>query len=419
MTSPLKEKERTIDGSPLKFDSLFTSTSCTNSNIDKSSLQFKVIKPHDNLSVMEKLVDATTNTQAINARHSQLLYINKSSMKTSIIIPFLILSISISCTLNDDDKEPIICDQNDILESFTTPDNDDIFIYQNGKAYINDGDICTFILQYFDPNFLQKNYVTNDSGTFILVGDEGLYPTKNNFFENFENYNVFTDLFISAITDTNLYWSSFTLQSPATPDVTSYTSLKKCILEKTCTFIDNKIEIVSDPKDGSNKVLKFTSVAPSAGMITAKSSLSSSINYFNKGSEVWFEADFFIESGIPFSLVDFENEYFSQHPGPRAVIRNNKIEFENKFGSKLNFNNKSDITVDQNEWFTLKIHLIYSNEEDGLIELWQNGIPIIKTSGINLPTSNSIQNILEVGISATSEETILLLDNLRISETPF
>jgi len=77
------------------------------------------------------------------------------------------------------------------------------------------------------------------------------------------------------------------------------------------------------------------------------------------------------------------------------------------------------ITIPQGEWFTVKVHLKYSNENDGIIELWQDGALLISTAGINLPTSNSIQNVLEVGVTATSIGCILLFDNMRISEIPF
>jgi len=49
-----------------------------------------------------------------------------------------------------------------------------------------------------------------------------------------------------SVSDTNLYWNSFTLQSPAAPEVSDYVALRQCILNGTCTFIDNKIELVAD-----------------------------------------------------------------------------------------------------------------------------------------------------------------------------
>lgn len=337
----------------------------------------------------------------------------------NIILACTILLIT-SCNNSDgvdDDLEG--CSTEGLLESFSTPEGDNIFIYQDGKAFLQKEGTCTFALQYFDPDFLEQNYVTNASGTFIKTDEGVLFSAKNNFFETFESYSTFTDLFIKPLSETNVYWNRFTLQSPAAPTVADYNALRACILDNSCTFKDNKIELIPDPTNLSNQVLKFTAVAPTADMVTSKSSIQSTINYFEKGSEVWLQADFYIESGIPFSLVDFENSYFEGSPRPRVVIRTNKIEFENKFGAKTSYKNSSGITLPQKQWFTLKIHLKYSNENNGIIELWQDGVSIISTTGINLPSSNSIQNRLEIGISATSVASVLLLDNMRISDSEF
>lgn len=340
-------------------------------------------------------------------------------MKSSTIFICSIL-ILIGCKKEDEPPLEIDdCPSNELLETFTVPNGQEIFIYENGKLYTNMSGTCNFELQYFAPDFLETNYLTNDQETFLITEDNDLFPAKNTYTEDFENAATFVDLFIGSLNDTNLYWTNFTLQSPLAPEVSDYVSLGQCILDGTCTFIDNKIELVNDPSNASNTVLKFTSVPPADNIVTSKSSISSTLNFYPKNSEVWFQADYYIESGLPFSIVDFENSYFFQHPGPRVVIRNNKLEFENKFGSKINIENNSGITISQNEWFTLKVHLKYSNENDGIIELWQDGVEIISATGINLPTSNSIQNILEVGATASSNGCILLFDNMRISETSF
>jgi len=196
-------------------------------------------------------------------------------------------------------------------------------------------------------------------------------------------------------------------------------ALSKCILDKTCDFLDNQITIIEDPSDSNNKVIEFNSVAPTEGMITSKCSITSGLNYFKNESDVWYVADYYIRSGMPYSLVDFENSYFEGSPGPRVAIRNNKLELENKFGAKLRFESNTSTEVPIEKWFTIKVHLKFSNESSGILELWQDGVQTISTIGINLSKSNAIQNLIEVGISATQENTVLLMDNLRISETEF
>jgi Polysaccharide lyase len=311
------------------------------------------------------------------------------------------------------------CGPEGLLESFVTPDGFEVFIYEDGTARTDDGGTCTVILQYFDPDFLQKHYLTNESGTFLVIEGGGLFPTKNDFVDDFEGYGDFTDMFVRSPADTDRYWSSFTLLSPQAPTIAEYVELRSCILDGSCSFRDNRIGIVEDPADATNRVLRFTSVPPSPGMITAKSSISSELSFFIQGSDVWFQADYYIESGMPFSLVDLENDYFLEGPGPRVVIRGDALAIENKFGSKINYLQSNPVPVPLGRWFSVKVHLRYSHGTDGLIELWQDGEQLISARGINLPTVNSVQNSVEVGVTATSIGSVLLLDNMRISGTPF
>jgi Polysaccharide lyase len=166
-------------------------------------------------------------------------------------------------------------------------------------------------------------------------------------------------------------------------------------------------------------VLKFTSIAPTANMITAKASIESTINFFDKGSDLWFQASYYVESGIPFSLADFENSYFDSSPGPRVVIRDSKLSIENKFGAKKEYFQLSPITIPSKQWFTVKVHFKFSNDAEGVIELWQDGKQVISAKGMNLPTTNSIQNSVELGITSTSVDCVLLMDNVKISASPF
>ncbi len=328
-----------------------------------------------------------------------------------------LLALQFACSSEKEDPSSG-CPSNGLLTSFTNSEGLMLFLYEDGKIYSSDDNSCTFLVQYFDPDFEEENYVTNTSGTFIK--DDGqLFPTKNDFVEDFESTTHLNDLFLSSFEDTDGYWTNFTSQSPATPEVADYVALNKCILAETCDFIDNRIELVQDPSNPSNQVIKFTNVAPSADMVTSKSSITSSLNFFKKGDDIWFQADYNIQSGMPYSIVDFENSHFTESPGPRIVISNNQIELENKFGDKKKYENNTNISIPTNQWFTLKVHLKLSNEDDGIIEVWQDENLLVSATGKNVFTANSIQNILEVGTSASSVNTVLLVDNITISATAF
>ncbi len=310
------------------------------------------------------------------------------------------------------------CSQEGLLEFFTDPEGNRIFIYGNGETFLEKDGKCQFELQYFDPSFIETNYETNASGTFLL-DDGDLIAIKNDFLEDFESKNDFKDLFALEATDPDLFWTNLTLQSPQAKSVSEYVALSQCLLAGACDFLDNRVDMVPDPSDGENLVVQFTSEAPTLDMVTAKCSLSSLLTYFEKGSDIWYEADYFIVEGMPYSIVDFESSFFEFSPGPRVVISGGKLAFNNKFGAKNQYESNSDTTVPVGEWFTVKVHLRFSNTQDGILELWQNGEQLIGTTGINLQTSNALQNILEVGISATSDATTLLMDNIRISNSAF
>lgn len=336
-------------------------------------------------------------------------------MKIKLLISILSVVLFIGC----EHEEKNDCkSKGAILETFITPDGKEVYIFEDGSLFVNNNGSCEFVVQYFDPNFLVNNYKIDATGKFLLT-DEGLFPVKNDFIDNVESYFAFTDLFIKSIADTQLYWSSFTLQSPAAPSVSDYVALRKCILAGTCTFIDNKIELASDPVSVTNKVLKFTSVAPTSSMVTAKACMESQIVFFDKDSDLWFQADYYIQSGMPFSIVDFENSYFEGSPGPRVDIKNSALSVENKFGAKKEYVQSSPVNIPTNKWFTVKVHLKFSNNATGIIEVWQDGTQVISAAGINLPSSNSVQDRIQIGVTATSVGCVLLMDNIKISASPF
>lgn len=324
----------------------------------------------------------------------------------------------ISCKKKDlpEDQCP---DSSTLLSSFSDNSGNNVKIYSNGEAWILNEETCSFVANYFDPQYIEKNYLITDSVIYIRTDDGDLFKTRNDFFENFETQNDFIDLIATSIADTGKFWTSFVLQSPLAPSVSDYVALRTCILNGTCDFLDNRIDLIQDPENLSNKLLQFSAVAPSANMVTSKCSFESALPYFPQNSDLWFEAKFNVRTNRPFSLVDFENNFFEESPGPRIVFRNNCLAVENKFGSKINYLQDNPIVFPIQTWVTVKIHLKFSSSSNGLIQLWQNGNLILNKSGITLPLSNSIQNSLEVGISATSENSILWVDDIRLSQNEF
>lgn len=332
----------------------------------------------------------------------------KTHLILSIMIPALFFS---SCK-----KEQGDCPQ-DVLMDYVDPEGNHVIVGTDGSAYLYSDDGCIYADLIFTPGFLEEHYLLTDSGTFIITA-EGPYPVANNFTEDFEQ-DTFNDLFLFSLDETGKWWNHFTCQSPAFPEVEDYNALRDCIWAGTCEFTDNRLELASDPFEASNQVLQCTAVAPSADMVTSKCSLESQLPFFRCGDDLWYEARYCIWSGMPLTLVDFENSLFLGYPGPRVILRDGVLAFENKFGEKTGYEQATPVPVPVGEWFTLKVHLRFSDQADGQLELWQDGVQLISTSGINIPSWNSIQNSLEVGISATQNDCVLLVDDVRLADAPF
>lgn len=212
-------------------------------------------------------------------------------------------------------------------------------------------------------------------------------------------------------------WSFTTLLSPKADNVKKYVKLNKKIMLGG-EFLDNRIDLEEKNVHSGKRALRFFAVAPSSGMITTKSLVEKKGLCFAKGDHIWFSGWYYIEKGMPATIVDFENRYFQGGPGIRLLIRNNKYaSMELKFAHKPQFNQKK-VEIPRQKWFHIKLHLVLSNHDDGVIEMWQDGEKILSTTGQTLPTHDSVYNALQVGITATPRKTVLLVDDVKISDQP-
>lgn len=328
-------------------------------------------------------------------------------------------SVLLLGSCSTDDLQIVTCVDGMLpIYEYTNPDGIHVQVYNNGEAYIIEDGVCEFGAQFFTPGF-EDVYVRNENGVFIDV-DGVLFKAFRNFTEDFEELADDFDFLISDISPTDRLFDGFTMQSPSAKTVEEYVQLRQCILNETCDFIDNRFDLVPDPVDADNAVLKFYSIAPSTDMVTAKSSIVSSLLFFEKGDDFWFEGNFYLEGDYPTTIADFESSYFEGSLGPRIFFDNDVLFVENKFGPKLKFEQAegSKISFPKNQWVTLKIHLKY-DEVNGEIELWQDDQLIIDATGPNMPVDFWIQDRLEIGITATAAETTLYVDDVRISDEEF
>ncbi len=330
-------------------------------------------------------------------------------------LPVLLFILSVvSCTTSPSDD---ICGNTDVLKSYTDPDGNRYQISTDGSIY-NQED-CSFVATLFVPGFENEKYATE--GDKIYIVDEGgaRYEVFRSFQENMDNHNDWKNLFIQDLNDRTRFITNLTLQGPGAKTASAYLALRDCLIEQSCDFVDNNISLMADPTDPLNTVLQLHAYPPTPDMVVSKSSITSNVLYFAEGEDIWFSADYYIEKGMPHTIVDFESSHVL-HWGPRAFIRNGYLEIENKFLDKQTFpqNVTSSIKVPMQRWFNLKVHFQF-DEEEGIIQVWQDDELIINHLGPNIPVSNWILDALEVGISATSEETILFVDNIQLDTSEF
>ncbi len=333
-----------------------------------------------------------------------------------IILSCAVLTLSIACS-----KSPMapntpsgMCHDSTIVLGSMMDGTVRYLVLTDGNVYQDSASACKLVGKYFTPGFEKDNYTHVGAAVFIKTPD-GPFPVRTEYMESFERYGVFKDLFLANIHDTDKYWNAMTLLSPLASTIPDYVALRNCILAGTCTFKDNRIDLVSEPINAINHILKFSAVAPASGMITSKSSIETTIAYFVSGDDLWYQARYFFTGAFPYSIVDFESQWFDLSPGPRIVFDNGALAIENKFGSKQKYRQPVPVPVPKNQWVTVKVHFNF-NATSGTVDLWQDGNKILSVAGPNLPLSIAVQTNIEVGITSTDSACVLYLDDVKISK---
>lgn len=327
---------------------------------------------------------------------------------------FLLIPILMLLAACEDSTLSNNCPPSETALDVITLDTASWILTHEGELYLSRESGCEFVMQYFDKDFLTDNYQIGDT-IFALIEGKYRIPVYTGFFEDFEEYSQFTDLFVSQPTDTFRHWTDFVLLSPANPTIDDYVALRKCILNHSCDFDDNRIELSEDPDNQLNTCIKFSSVAPLQSMVTAKSSVENTLMFVLQGDEWWFEADYYFDEGFPLTIIDFENKWFSESPGIRLMFLNDSyLTGELKYGTKPLFRQSetSPVAFPSKQWVHLKIYSLADASGKGQFTVWQDGVKIIDLAGQTLPTSNSVLTSLEIGITATAQSAVVYMDNV-------
>lgn len=181
----------------------------------------------------------------------------------------------------------------------------------------------------------------------------------------------------------------------------------------------NRIEIDEENVHSGENSLKF--LAEKSKDSVSKSDIVREGLAFKKGNDLWFSGYFYIPSGTDMRevfLLDFEDSKLYQSPGRRFYIQEGeKLASDQKgFPKRETFRSASPII--KNKWFNLKVHMFLSDGADGKVEVWQEGIKIIDGNGPNLPSSSSIYDRMQIGITANQDlyDQIIYIDDIIVSK---
>ncbi|MHB8710527.1 MAG: heparin lyase I family protein [Minisyncoccota bacterium] len=300
--------------------------------------------------------------------------------------------------------------------------NDDIFTngavrvkVVNGNAYRCDKGHWVFQNKIMRTGFENIHATKTAQGCTVVntsTGDKANLSTQ--FASDFE-LPSFLDLFKTG------RWSKTLLLSPKADTDQKYEQLNTEIM-KGGPFLDNRIDLVHDNVHAGSSALKFYAVSPSSGMVTSKSLVEKSDLCFTKGDDIWFSGWYYLEKGVPSTLVDFDTQWLEGRPGIRLFIRPKDgkpyASMELKFASKPQYN-QFEFPLPLQKWTHIKLHIYLSNHEDGFMEMWQDDQKILSMHGQTLPLYDTVYNAMLVGITSTSMETVLRVDDVKVSNKPF
>jgi Polysaccharide lyase len=226
-----------------------------------------------------------------------------------------------------------------------------------------------------------------------------LSPTSP-FYDGFEGVSSFLDLF----PEDGSRWYGYQLE----PD-------------------DNRAE-PSDQRAHSGAASLRLQAEPYDGHRASKADLELSGLRFAKGTDVWFSAWFFLEPS-PDSrwlfLWDIEETQRFNSPGRRLYLGEGEALTSDlgKWWNDAVFRQPVDgqVPFPKGVWVNLVVDLFLSEAEDGHMQVWQDDTLVLSAQGQTLPTSASIYDRMQVGITAngnTDEAQVLYVDDVTLSTEP-
>jgi hypothetical protein len=285
------------------------------------------------------------------------------------------------------------------------------YVIRNGNAYkgtsLAQGE---FVATAYDPHF-EEQFVIRDCSIF-RKGDNGtdLYPVSKTFESGFDGADV------QSLIGIEPGFTSFVLQSPAAPTVADYVKLRACLMNHSCDFRDNRLEITAEAAHEGATGLRATSLGPTSAMQTAKASIDRELMHFIRGDTAHVSLWARVVEGLPYGLIDLESTFFPEADGIRLLIEAGQLEVELKSLERPRFRMTTPVPFPTGAWVHVELEVTFQPDSTGHVRVWQDGALVIDAAGQTLPLPNTIINSLELGITANSApRTVLDIDSLAVS----
>jgi hypothetical protein len=313
-------------------------------------------------------------------------------------------------------------------------------VLAGGAVYQVKGGQCSFVTQYYDPTFFDANYLVEGGVVYRVDRKTGLrIKLTRELSEDFEHAGHLRDLILTdadiaamlatgkttiAIEDVTKRWRDIHVTSHLVPveDHAKQLEVRDAVLAGTGDFLENRVEPSPLHAHSGTRALRSYAAPPGAGEVTTKASLLSHFIHYVKGDELWYSGWYYVEAGMPATLVDVESTWLPSVAGIRVFVTTaGEPYFELKGLDKPQWrqNQGTKRLLPRNQWFELKIHLTL-DAENGLMEMWLDGEKILVATGTTLPIPSAVYNQLEVGVSANHAglHTTVFTDDVRLSNLP-
>lgn len=282
-----------------------------------------------------------------------------------------------------------------------------------------------FLDKVYYPEEMAKAYLHEEGVTYrVEEGGGQRMAIRREFSESFEGLSLGVDGLRELVGEAR-GWGALTLQSPKAREVPDYVKLRNQILKKGQTFLDASVAPDDLHVHGGERALLCVAPAKPSNMVTCKASISSPLVYFEYGDDFWYQAYYYAEDSLPFTLMDLECEWIKQHAGIRLCItERGHLEAELKSLDKPRFRQPVDTPVvfPMGKWVKVKTHIHLSNDSEGYVKIWQDDKLIVDANGVTLPIRSAIYSSLEIGISAHSygsRQAKLWVDDVQVSDKSF